>query len=133
MIVYFAHPINTYNTEIEKDCIELIREKFGDNIMNPSDGLIQKHLQEYRKNHPDNYMTFFQDLISECNAIAYLPFRDGMVGAGVWFECKVINDNGGLLYEIDLENNIIKDIDFGTVDFKKLTVEETRVRIKNSY
>lgn len=133
MIVYFAHPINTYKTEIEINCLQLIKDKFGDNIMNPSDDLIQKHLQEYRQEYPNDYMVYFKDLLNECDAIVYLPFRDGMIGAGVWYECKVMNDKGGALYVIDLENNVILDIDFGTVDSKKLTVEETRIRIKTSY
>jgi len=133
MIVYFAHPINTYNTDIESQCLELIQDKFGDNIMNPSDDLIQKHLIEYRKDHPNDYMKFFENLLSECNIIVYLPFKDGMIGAGVWFECKIINEKGGDIYEIDLENGTISEIDFGTVDMKKLTVEETRIRIKKTY
>ncbi len=133
MKIYFAHPINTYKTDIEEQCLDLIREELGDKILNPSDEFIQRQLEDYKKNNPDNYMDFFSDLLSECNAIAYLPFKDGLIGAGVWYECKTINDNGGKTYEIDLENGTLNEVDFGYIDSKKLSVEQTRVRIKTNY
>jgi hypothetical protein len=38
--IYFAHPISSYNTEIEKKCIELINQKFKNCvIINPGDRL----------------------------------------------------------------------------------------------
>jgi hypothetical protein len=133
MIVYFAHPINTYQTEIEDICLYLIKDKLTDKIINPGDIMIQKTFADYRAEHPDDYMIFFKDLESTCDAIVYLPFRDGMVGAGIWYEVKEMNIKGGNIYEIDLENDEIKKIDFEYVDNKKLTVEDTRIRIKKSY
>jgi hypothetical protein len=133
MKIYFAHPINTYNTDIEKQCLDLIKNNLGDKILNPSVEFIQRQLEDYKKNNPDNYMIFFDDLLSECDAIAYLPFEDGLIGAGVWHECKTINNYGGKTYEIDLENETLNEVDFGYIDSKKLSIEETRVRIKAKY
>lgn len=133
MKIYFAHPINTYETPVDEKCIQIIKDNLGEQIINPSDKLIQKTFGEYRIAHPDTYMEFFKELVSSCDTIVYLPFKDGMVGAGIWYEVKNVFENGGKIYEIDLPTDSVSEVDFPYVDGKRLSVEDTRIRIKTTY
>lgn len=133
MKIYFAHPINTYETPVDEKCVQIIKDNLGDQIINPSDPLIQRTFASYRKENPDTYMEFFKDLVSSCDTIVYLPFSDGMIGAGIWYEVKNVYKKGGKIYEIDLPTESLSEVDFPYVDSNKLTVEDTRIRIKGAY
>lgn len=131
--IYFAHPINTYNTPIEKDCIDAIELKFpGFTIINPSDIKYQNEFSDYRSKEKENYMPYFKSLVDKCSIIVYLPFQDYKVGSGVYYEiCSIENKNN--IYQIDaIEFNISK-VSMEYVEDNKIDVDETRKRIKSKY
>jgi hypothetical protein len=132
--IYFAHPINTYYTEYESQAINIIKDKFpNSNIINPGEQKYQDMFKEYAKNNPKEYMGFFRDLVNTCSIIAYLPFRDGMVGAGVRYEIYHLSKRFDEIYEITLEDSSIKKVSMEYVDNNTLSIDETRKRIKEEY
>ena len=128
--LYFAHPINTYGTPFERECLLLIAEKFPDGhfeVVNPSDQIHIDKVAELRKDDPKvNVMPYFIDLVNSCDDAVVLPFLDGMWGAGVWAEADKIHQKGGVVWVIHPENYYIS-----LVPRVRLTVEETRARIRN--
>ncbi len=133
MNIYFAHPVNTYKTEVEKNCLDIINQNLDGRVMNPGDDFLQGKFLEYRAEHPDTYMDFFKELVSRCDVIVYLPFRDKKIGAGAWFEVKEVMEKGHDGYEIDLENETMNKVDLDYVNANKLSIDETRIRIKTKY
>lgn len=132
--IYFAHPVNIYNTDIEKKCIELINQKFKNCIIiNPGDDYYQNDFKGYREKNPENYMIYFKNLVEGCSIIVYLPFRDGMIGAGVWYEIHQLSNFVDSIYEINLIDNDINNVSIDYVDQHKLSIDETRIRIKKPY
>lgn len=129
--IYFAHPINTYNTEYEKICISIL-ENNNISFLNPGTPEQQAKFKIYREKN-DNYMKYFKNLVLSCDGVAYLPFRDGKIGAGIVYESKVSNKKGGILYEIDINNNDIKQVDIHHILHNQLSIEETRRRIKMDF
>jgi hypothetical protein len=132
--IYFAHPINTYNTEYESRAIDIIKDKFpNSNIINPGEQLHQDSFKEYVSSSPKEYMGFFRDLVNECSVIVYLPFKDGKVGAGVRYEIYHLNKRFDEIYEINPEDFSIRKVNMSYVDDNTLTVDETRQRVRQEY
>jgi hypothetical protein len=135
-MIYFAHPINTYNSDLERKCLSLIKEKFpNDDIINPSDKEVIDMFDIYKTTYPNNYMQYFANLVWECDKIVILPFSDGMIGAGVWFEAhEHFKQFRNLhMYCVNPFNNSIGEITIDVIDSRKLSIEETRKRIKKEY
>lgn len=133
-IIYFAHPINTYNTEIEDKSIESIKKKFiNSKIINPGEKKHQDEFDVYRRNNPNNYMKYFKDLVSNCTSIVYLPFRDDKIGAGIRYEVYQLNRGGYDIYRVDPIDYSISKVDMDYVDNNTLSIGETRIRIKTDY
>lgn len=93
--LYFAHPVNVYNTKLEVAILSLLRQRFPQwNIENPN----QLHHQEgYRfwqactamsreKHQGMNY--FFDEVLPSCNGCIAMPFLDFRYGLGVAGEAK---------------------------------------------
>ena len=76
--LYFAHPINTYDTPLENKMLELIRWHFPVfDIENPNQ---PKHQENYKKGGMD----YFYGVMNGCKGGSVAaPFLDGVVGAGV--------------------------------------------------
>ncbi len=129
--LYFGHPINVYGTELEARLIAVIKETFpGWEIVNPGE---QRHIKECerRKAAGQNAMEyFFKEVLPDCKAGVFLPFRDGKWGAGIVGEAKFLDENGHSIWQIDAEGHISR-IFFNEVATLALSVEETRKRIRN--
>lgn len=88
-ILYFAHPVNTYDTQLEQDMLALIAMCFPEmTIENPNQPQHQKGYSEWKerlKNTPSQGMNYFFDaVLPDCEAgTVALPFLDGRLGAGV--------------------------------------------------
>jgi hypothetical protein len=76
-LIYFAHPINTYNTDIENEAMAIIKSSLNYVILNPNK---QEHQDAYAKQG----MQYFLDLVTTCVALIAMPFPDGKYGHGVW-------------------------------------------------
>lgn len=136
--LYFAHPINTYGTPLERELLARIADRFpGYEIVNPSDQIHKDEVARLKKDDPKaNVMPYFITLVGSCQVGVVLPFRDGMWGAGVWAEADQIYQNGGEVWVIDPGNYEVMNIPpesqgASFVPRVRLTVEETRARIRN--
>jgi hypothetical protein len=126
--IYFAHPINFYNTDKERILMELIDLFFWKyNLENPN----QKHHQEnykFWKEKTGSGMKYYFDVVlPKMRAGIGVPFEDGMYGIGVFGELEFIFKKGNPIWEITLEGRIseIKN----PSNLKVLSLEETRKRI----
>jgi hypothetical protein len=132
--IYFAHPINTYGTEVERICIEFISKYFrNSNIINPSDKRYQSEFSLYKELNPDSYMNYFKGLVNKCDTLVYLPFMDGQVGAGVWYEAKQMAKYDGDIYQISYPTGILLRVDIDYITDRLISIEETRDRIRYNY
>lgn len=127
--IYFGHPINTYDTELERQLLRIISLHFPDfSIENPN----QKHHQEgyrhYKETMGSGMRYFYELILPSCSAGIFLPFRDGKWGAGVFGEARALETEKCRVYEINFLGNI-KSPDLKTVI--ALNIPETQKRIRN--
>lgn len=105
--IYYARPINLYNSPQDKRDIELM-QKLGFEVINPN----KEELQEKYKKEG---MTVFLQAVNDCDALAFRSFPDLSISAGVK---KEIDQAIGLNKPV---------IELPTVTNKRtLTVEDTR-------
>lgn len=127
--LYFGHPINTYNTDLEKKLIQIIYKNFSDyDIENPNQERHINGYQRYRKTtgRPMDYFT--KEVIPKCSSGVFLTFRDGTWGAGVFKEAKTLVKLGCPVWEINADGIIsLPNLDKAQV----LTIDQTRARIRN--
>ncbi len=126
--IYFAHPINTYNTKEEKSFIETISKRFSQfNIYNPNQIHNEENYKLWKKETGSGMKYYFDVILPHMDAGIFLPFEDGMFGAGVFGEAEFLQHKGKPLWFIDWNKNIysIKELDKS----KRLSVDETRKRI----
>ena len=128
--LYFAHPVNTYDTELEEDLIEAIAHAFpGWEIENPNQQKHQDGYREYREEVGNGMAYFMEKVLPSCACTVILAFRDGMWGAGVAKEGSFYLERGLPVWEIIPRGDIQKLEEFheGSI----LTVDETRRRIRD--
>ncbi len=128
--LYFAHPINTYNTPLEASLLEAIKQAFPDQvILNPNSPEHQAGFQQYKE--AGNSMLYFsKEVLPSCLGCVALPFPDGKWGAGVYKEMLDIFVMGFPLWSIDPLTKIseLPELPGGVI-----TIAETRRRIKLPY
>jgi hypothetical protein len=130
--LYFGHPVNTYNTNLEGRMIFAIKEFFPDWLIeNPNQPIHEKNYQEWKARTGSGMNYYYQEVLPKCTMGVFLPFRDGSFGAGVFGEAKFIQDLGHPIYKINPRGNSIWLLDLSRVHV--LSVEETRARIKLPY
>lgn len=127
--IYFGHPVNVYNTELEALLLQKIAEFFLRwEIENPNQahhGQNYKHWEETRGNGMQYY---FQEVLPRCAAGVFLPFRDGRWGAGVFGEARFLHLLGRKIWQIT-PGGVISRVD----DLERipaLTVDETKLLIR---
>lgn len=132
--LYFGHPINTYNTDLEQQLLRRISETFPDwEIENPNQKHHHagyKHLKETTGNGMDY---FLKQVLPDCHGGIFLPFRDGAWGGGIFKEAQFYAEQGLPVWIIDL-NGDIKLLVWKLFNrkYKSLTREETKARIRTS-
>lgn len=128
--LWFGHPVNIYNTELEARLLRKISEAFPDwEIENPNQ---ETHQEEYRrwKDRTGNGMDYFiRVILPNCQGGVFLPFRDGAWGAGVFKEAKFLADNGCPLWMITADGALVT-VTLSAVH--ALSVDETRARIRTN-
>ncbi len=100
--VYFAHPINVYNTDLEARLIERITftpELSKCVLENPN---TEAHTRAYeaRKQTTTDPMVYFEEVVATCNALVFLAFPDGKISGGVWREILAGSRDKLSLFEI---------------------------------
>lgn len=109
--IYYAHPVTHYGTVQESDDIKTL-EAMGFEVVNPN----QAGIEAAYKLHG---FGVFLAMIDNCDALAYRPFMDGSIGAGVAKEI----DYAALDKDLPV-------FELKPVFNRRLTVEQTRERIK---
>jgi hypothetical protein len=128
MKAYFAHPINTYNTVIEKVIVGAIKSCFHCEVENPNHPVHQRKYEETKKRIGDGMIYFF-DVLCECDILVALPFRDDFFGAGVAWEMKVMFSLRRPVYEVNHKFNLLR---LHALDPRRvLSINETQERVRN--
>lgn len=118
MNVYFAHPITDYGTEREVSAVNVI-EGAGWQVENPN----QPH---HQAGYDAGGMQYFERLSAACDALVFMRFPDGSIGAGVGKEIDAARGAGKPIFE--LFGGRIHSVD-GTPT-PVLSVEDTRATIQ---
>lgn len=126
--IYFAHPLNFFNTRKEVILEEKIKLFFPNyNIESPN----QKHHKEnykFWKEKTGNGMDyFFNEVLPRMKAGIGLPFEDGFYSAGVFGELDYLFRRGKSIWEINHYKKIKNITDPETL--RVLSIEETLKRI----
>jgi hypothetical protein len=127
--LYYMHPVNTYDTELEREQLEQIAELFEDwEIVNPNQPEHQAECARL-KAEGKRYMQYFVDLANSCDGGVFLPFRDGMIGAGIVKEALALVGRECPVWELTHDHCLSH---FNHEDDSRfLTVDDTRARIRN--
>ena len=125
--IYFGHPVSVYNTPEEKKLISIIEEIFPHfEVENPNQPHHAQGYQDWKKQKGNGMLYYYEKVLPFMSAGVFLPFEDGMWGAGVFNEAEFLQEQQKSVYEIDYSGEISRII----VDpSKKLSIEETRARV----
>ena len=127
--LYFAHPINTYDTEMEERLLVKINEAFpGWEIENPNQENHRLGYKEWKKEKGNGMEYYFQEVLPFCAGGVFLRFRDGAWGAGVCAEAKFFADRNLPIWIVSPNGKVRRG---NLKKAKVLSVEETVARIRN--
>lgn len=114
LVLYFAHPINIYNTPLEESAVQLIkRELPGVIVENPNQPQHARGYEEWKKRSEDQRTQrgmgyFFEVVLPACNGCSAMPFLDGKIGAGVAGEVAFYVERGEVVYCVELEKKSVR-------------------------
>src|SRR5690606_11353674 len=92
--VYFAHPVSDYGTALQAAVLKELASSWHE-VENPDS---PQHQEGYRQHG----MAYFEAIAATCDALAYLRFRDGTIGAGVAKEIAAAARAGRPIFEVRL-------------------------------
>lgn len=123
-VLYFAHPINVYDTDLERALLARIAERFpGRSIRNPNTPEDDAAYKAKGMRH------FIDDVLPSCDEGVLLAFRDGMIPAGVYAEAERLHDACCPVWEV-LVDGTFKT--WAPNPARRLTVDQTRARIRDA-
>lgn len=126
--IYFAHPINFYNTDLEKKLVEKISKCFFQyNLENPNQKHHQDNYKFWKEKTGNGMKYYFEVVLPKMKAGIGLLFEDGMCGAGVFGELEFIFNKVNPIWEINSEGEIKRITNLNNL--KVLSIEETRKRV----
>lgn len=126
--IYFGHPINTYNTELEKFLLDEIRRFFPQSdIENPNQPIHQEGYMAYKKTQGNGMEYYFKEVLPSCSGGIFLPFRDGLFGAGVWGEAEFLSASSRPLWKINPDGGILP---LRLEEMVMLSIKNTIARIR---
>lgn len=127
-IIYFAHPVNTYGTPLEKELLDALARAFPDcEVLNPNAPEHDKGYREWKERTGRGMQYFYREVLPACSSGVFLAFRDGKWPKGVFGEAENLAKRGCPIFQIFPDGTIAK-IELAEVE--PLTVDETRARIR---
>ena len=125
--LYFGHPITEYGTEKEQELVQKIKEEFPEyNVYNPNKSINLENYKIWKQETGRGMNYYFNILLPEMLGGIFLPFKDGMFGAGVGGEAEFLLERNLPVWEINYSGKI-KDID---LDAKRvLSIADTINRV----
>lgn len=131
--MYFAHPINTYDTKLEEDLLHLMSSASSVVVIeNPNQQKHQDGYARWRASHDNGMLYFTEEVLPGCTSCTFLAFRDGMIPAGVAKEVQWFLDRGMPVQEISsfgITTTIVRRM---LASERILSVSETRARIRDA-
>ncbi|PJC45520.1 hypothetical protein CO037_01065 [Candidatus Pacearchaeota archaeon CG_4_9_14_0_2_um_filter_30_8] len=127
--IYFAHPVSVYNTHLEKVLVKRLKSFFKNkNIYNPNQPHNQKNYKIWKDGTGSGMNYYFDLILPNKNIVGgvYLPFEDGMIGAGIYGEMEKLQEMKKPIFEIKKLNQIEKILKIDSS--RKLSIEQTRER-----
>ena len=112
MKIYYARPVNLYNSPAEQRDKELL-EKLGFTILDPNKSELS---EKYKKEG----MAAFYEFVKECDALAFRACPDGAITAGVFGEIDEAIKAGKPVIEIPCG-----------MERRVLTISQTREYLKD--
>lgn len=137
--VYFAHPVSSYGTLEERWVLDKLRHSsYLGEIVNPAAPEHQGEVVRIGRLTPDRAeankmaMAYFLDLAAACTACVYLPFPDGMIGAGIVAEVERFLARKARVFEVQIDDgNVFWLAATEALDEKRrLGVEETHAYLR---
>ena len=140
--VYFAHPMDTYNTILEEYCIEELKRVFSKQSERMVSDKVAVHIEyeivnpnteEHQKGAKEGGMEYFKNIVLSCDEIVALPFPDETIGAGVGKELLWAEEAGMKCSVFGLHAyriNLTSKQTVSTFHMPILSVEETRAKLK---
>jgi len=93
--LYFAHPMQTYDTERERKAIRQIKTTFPSfYIQNPS-------------LHPSRDMNFYLVWVKDCQALIFITDEKGYIGKGVYSEIDAARILAFPVYQCEPDTPVI--------------------------
>lgn len=134
--IYFAHPVNYYegsnlNTHgtVESTLEKSIKQYFPYlNIFNPNQDFNQDNYFVWKEEFGNGMKYYFDVILPEMIAVVGLPFKDGMIGAGVAGELTEFTSTQRLSFEINHYGKITSISELA-IKNRRLSIEETRRRV----
>jgi hypothetical protein len=127
MKIYFGHPINMYDTDLEKFLLECISNKFS-KLENPNQPYHDEGYKYWSRHYGDGMGYFMKKVLPSCNTGIFLSMRDGKWSSGVLKEMKYFHDKDVVVYRISLDGTISVQGSFIPED-DVLSIKETRLRL----
>jgi len=121
MKIYFAHPISEYGTEFQASVIKELASSWHE-VESPD---APRHQEGYRQHG----MAYFEGLVAGCDALAFLRFPDGTIGAGVAKEIAAAAKAGKPIFEVDTHQGRIYVSAAAPNPQPVLSVEHTRLKL----
>jgi len=125
--IYFGHPVDSYNTVLERELLRNISHAFKlFEIVNPNSPVHQQGYRDFKERFGNGMKYYFEMVLPEISVGVFLPFVDGMLGAGVFGEAEFLHQREKQIFEI---NNAGVICPMGLDLSRKLSIEETFARI----
>jgi hypothetical protein len=121
-VLYFAHPVNVYDTELERALLACIAERFPEyRILNPN---APEHAAGYKAK---GMQYFLEGILPQCDLCVLLAFPDRYIGKGVYAEAEQLHAGCNPVWEILPDGTFLT---WAPNPARMLTVEATRARIR---
>jgi hypothetical protein len=121
--IYFAHPINTYNTILETFFLDYMKKYPDVFIVNPNSA-------EHEKQYKLKGMSYFKTLVRSCDKLIAFGFGDNSIGAGIAKEMDWMREKGGTVIFMPFFREWDEMVVPCAKQFNVLSVEETREKLK---
>ena len=131
-VLYFAHPINVYNTELEKQLLAAIQAAFPNfKIENPNQPHYAEGYKRWKEQNGNGMAYYMTEVLPNCNICVFLAFRDGKIGAGVYAEAQTLGLWGCKVFEISINGDIteIDNVESIAMLERVLNVADTKARV----
>ena len=123
--VYFAHPINTYDTILEKFFLEYFSKYSDIEIVNPNG-------PEHQEGYKNEGMEYFKKLVQSCDKLYAFGFGDNTIGAGIAKEMDWMFEKGGTVIFLPFFSTYEEQtVSKCNRQFEVLSVEETRSKLRS--